>query len=77
MITTSTVARLQKNQVVDLTYVCRPRGYDEDDIESGIITGYWTGAIDTWGKYTIRPVDGGDPLYLFADEIIDLDEPEA
>lgn len=34
---------------------------------------YWTGEIDTWGKLTIKPVDGTAPHYLFPDEIVDVE----
>ena len=40
--------------------------------EQGSIVGHWTGEIDGWGKYTIKPLDDKQPpLYLFAQEIID------
>ena len=57
----------QSNTVSFITYKCRDIGYgvEEDTIEA-----FWTGEIDTWGKLTIRPVDGGSPLYLFPDEIM-------
>lgn len=28
-----------------------------------------TGEIDTWGKYTVQPVNSADCYYLFPDEI--------
>lgn len=62
---------LTANHVYSIRYVCRvldPR----DDRERGTVYGFWTGEIDTWGKRTIRPVNGGPPLYLFPDEIRDV-----
>jgi len=59
-------------QVRTISYECRDIGYG---VESDIIEAYWTGEIDVWGKYTIKPVDGQAPLYLFADEILYTEEP--
>lgn len=58
---------MRRNEVIEVQYECRDIGYG---VESGIIEAFWTGEIDTWGKLTIRPVDGGATLYLFPDEII-------
>lgn len=58
---------LEANRVCSIQYVCRvidPR----DPPERGTIYGFWTGAIDTWGKRTIIQIDG-PTYYLFADEI--------
>lgn len=63
---------LKPNLVRDIAYRCRDIGYG---VEEGVITAFWTGAIDHWGKYTIRPVDGRPILYLFADEILSADLP--
>jgi len=60
---------LRANHVCSIRYVCRDIGYG---IERGTVYGFWTGAIDTWGKRTIRPVDGGPTIYLFPDEIRDV-----
>jgi hypothetical protein len=54
-------------QAVTIEYECRDIGYG---IESGEVTGRFTGEIDTWGKYTFQPEGGKAPLYLFADEIL-------
>lgn len=59
------------NTVYDITYRCTTPG---PDVEEGEIRAYWTGEIDTWGKYTIQPIDGSAPLYLFAREIIEAEE---
>lgn len=76
-------SKLIANRVSNITYRCQDIGYG---IEEGTVLGYWTGEIDTWGKYTIRVIV--DPivasefgleeastspfLYLFADEIVDV-----
>lgn len=48
----------------------RDLGYGTDN---GIIAGYWTGEVDTWGKHTIASVDGQPTVYLFTDEIYDVE----
>lgn len=58
---------LKPLHVVTISYRCRDLGYG---VEEDVIEGFWTGEIDTWGKRTIRRVDGQPPLYLFADEIV-------
>ena len=65
--------RLKRGQVYDIPYSCRPYGSDPEDREEGIVRAYWTGEVDTWGKYTLIPTDGSPTLYLFADEIIELE----
>lgn len=75
---------LQKNVVCLIYYRCRDIGYG---VESGSLLGYWTGEIDTWGKYTVRragewmPDDdsafengSGHTFYLFPDEVIEVEE---
>lgn len=57
---------LVKNQVVELAYRTRDLGYG---VEEDIITAYWNGDIDAWGKYTIVPTNAAPVLYLFRDEI--------
>jgi hypothetical protein len=54
--------------VRSIEYVCRPLDPREAP-EQGSIVGYWTGAIDAWGKHTIQPIGEAPALYLFADEI--------
>lgn len=61
--------KLIPGQVYEFSYDCTVRGCDDQ----GVIEGYWTGEVDTWGKFTIMPTDGGDPFYLFADEIFRVD----
>ena len=61
---------LHANIVCDISYRCRDIGYG---VEEGIIEGFWTGEIDSWGKRTIRRVDGRPTLYLFDDEILEID----
>ena len=61
---------LESNHVFDIRYACRDLGYGP---ETGRIRGYWTGEIDTWGKFTIMPVTSHRPLYLFADEIVEVE----
>lgn len=72
---------LKPNVVGLFIYDCHPRSiadYEEPceldccDLE-GEFEGFWTGEQDTWGKLTIRSVDGREPFYLFPDEIIDVD----
>lgn len=62
---------LMPNVVCEISYRCRRIDLEEPR-EEGTIEGFWTGEVDTWGKHTIRPVDGGAPLYLFKDEIVDV-----
>lgn len=60
--------------VYDVDYLCRPMTTDPDDErEQGSIRAYWTGEIDTWGKHTFVPIGGGDTLYLFRDEITNVE----
>jgi hypothetical protein len=65
---------LERNRVCDITYACRDIGYG---VEGDTVRAYWTGEVDTWGKYTIVPVEHRDgmPLYLFLDEIKEVTEP--
>ena len=60
--------KLLKNRVYDVSFECRildPR----DGAETGEFRGYWTGEIDTWGKYTFIVIsDHINPIYLFRDE---------
>ena len=65
----SVVRKLKPNQVCVISYRCRDIGYG---VEEDVIDGFWTGEIDTWGKYTIRPLDG-PTLYLFADEFVSVE----
>ena len=51
-----------------LAYVCRPL-HPDDEQEEGDVEGFFTGEIDTWGKYTFVPLCGLN-MYLFADEIV-------
>lgn len=62
--------KLLPGVVYELAFECRDLGYG---VEADVIRCYWTGAIDTWGKLTIEPVDVGDTLYLFRDEIVSFD----
>lgn len=60
---------IEPRRVYEISYACRDIGYG---VESGILDAFWSGEIDYWGKYTIVPIDGSDPLYLFADEITSI-----
>ena len=62
---------LESNHVVDITYTTRT--WFDYEAEHDTIRGYWTGEIDTWGKFTIMPVSSHRPLYLFADEIVEVE----
>lgn len=62
---------LQKNVVCRISYKCRDIGYGA---ERGKFKGYWTGAIDTWGKLTVCSLDNGQTFYLFKDEITKVEE---
>ena len=64
--------QLQPHLVCTITYRCRDIGYG---VEEGIIEAFWTGEVDCWGKRTIRPVDGGPALYLFEDEVVEVEAP--
>ena len=57
--------------VCDITYCTRT--WFDYEAERGIVRGYWDTGFDTWGKFTIQPVDGSCPLYLFADEIVEVE----
>lgn len=63
-------SQLKPNHVCSVTFECRDLGYG---IEAGILDGFWTGETDTWGKRTVRRIDGGATVYLFDDEIISVD----
>ena len=63
-----TVRKLKRNVVSVITYDCPDCG------DGGTIEGFWTGEIDTWGKYTIQPIDGSATLYLFARELVSVEE---
>ncbi len=58
--------RLQKNRVCLLEYRTRDLGYG---VEEDVTEAFWTGEVDTWGKLTIREVNG-PTRYLFRDEIV-------
>ena len=62
---------LQKNVVCRIAFQCRDIGYG---VERGGILGYWTGDVDTWGKFTIQSVESRKAVYLFKDEITDVSE---
>ena len=61
---------LRTNVVATISYRCRDIGYG---IEEDTIEGFWTGEVDAWGKHTIRRIDGGPTLYLFKDEITNVE----
>lgn len=63
------MAKMARNVVYDIHYECRP----PCDPEPGVVRGFWTGQVDTWGKRTIVQVPAGKPYYLFPDEIVDLE----
>ena len=59
---------IRSGQVYRLWYRCR------DIVEEGTVECWWTGTIDLWGKLTIcTEHDDGETMYLFPDEIIDLE----
>lgn len=66
-----TAYTLESNKVCTIGYICRDIGCG---IEADVIRGYWTGEVDVWGKFTIQPVDGSPCLYLFADEIVEVED---
>lgn len=64
-------------RVVTLSYCTRDLT-GHSDHEDGIVEAFWTGEIDTWGKYTFRLVqpvliNGRDRLFLFFDEIVSVE----
>jgi hypothetical protein len=61
------MTRLILEQAVTIEYECRDIG---NGVESGEVSGRFTGEIDTWGKHTFQPDGGKAPLYLFDDEIL-------
>jgi hypothetical protein len=64
------VGQLQRNQTYEISYRCTTPG---PGVEQGTVIGQWNGDIDTWGKFTIIPLDGSTPLYLFAKEFTGLE----
>ena len=52
--------------IVKMGYKCRDIGYG---VETGTVTGHFTGHRDDFGKCTFKREDGGADLYLFEDEI--------
>jgi hypothetical protein len=61
----------------DTPYTIRYRTRDLGHIdapEEGTMHAVWTGEIDTWGKYTFRPTDGGTPRRLLRDEFTVLED---
>jgi hypothetical protein len=66
----SMLRQIEPRKVYTVSYRCRDIGYG---IEDGVIEAFWTGEIDTWGKRTWRQVNGEPPLYLFDDELVDVD----
>lgn len=62
------MAKLTAGVVYDIDYRCTTPG---PDVEEGSFRGYWTGEIDTWGKYTINAIKGA-PYYLFANELVSV-----
>jgi hypothetical protein len=64
--------KLVKDQLSEISYSCRTVGAAED-AETGIIVGRWTGEVDTWGKFTIKVEDRDEHLYLFDDELVDVE----
>lgn len=65
---------LHKNVVCRISYQCRDLSGRGDDVDQGTLLGYWTGDIDSWGKYSIRRVSSRQTFYLFQDEIIAVEE---
>lgn len=65
---------IEAGVVYDFGYYCDTPGPDADE---GTVRGTWTGEVDTWGKLTILPDGGGEPLYLFPREIVELSRVEA
>lgn len=61
---------IEKGKRVRLVYECRDLGCGQ---ESGVEVGVFTDEDGGWGKKTFEPV-GGPKLYLFEDEIQEIDE---
>ena len=68
---TSATIQLTPNMVCAITFETRDIGYGR---EYGTVEGFWTGEIDTWGKHTIRQINGRPALYLFTDEIVRVED---
>jgi len=59
---------IKRGHVYDVDFEARlPHPYGTT--EEGLARLYWLGEIDPWGKWTFYPTDGGEPIYLFPDEI--------
>ena len=63
---------LESNHVVDITYETRMLTTD-GDWRQATITGFWTGKVEPNGMFEIMPLLSHRPLYLFADEIVEVE----
>jgi hypothetical protein len=62
---------LKVNRAYEITYECRDIGYG---VESGIAEFVYRGRTDALaGKHEFTPVGGGPTIYLFPDEITNVD----
>lgn len=61
---------LLRGRVCLIDFECTTPG---PEVETGNLEGYWTGEVDTWGKFTIKDVNGGPTLYLFPREIVGVE----
>jgi hypothetical protein len=66
---TTDAGPLEAGVVYVLTYA---RSTPSRGAEAGTLTGYWTGAVDYAGQLAIARPDGSDALYLFPEEVVDL-----
>jgi hypothetical protein len=53
-----------------ISYECRDIGYGPEDGYGEFV---YRGLIDDWGKHEFSPVGGGPEIYLFPDEITNVE----
>lgn len=63
---------LVEDQLCEISYECRVN-MPGDDPECGIVVGRWTGDIDYVGKRTIKVEDRDERIFLFEDEILEVE----
>lgn len=57
---------LERGRVCNVSAECTTPGPDTEYVD---IEAYWTGEVDTWGKYTFKQTNGDEPVYLFPREL--------
>lgn len=68
--TTLTASTIAQGARVEIEYRCRDIGYGVEEGD-GVYT--YRGRETLAGKLTLEPIDGGDTIYLFEDEIVSVE----